>query len=123
MNTTNTITSYVDCISDATLADLLPIVDTTVLLRHIDRPAIRSYGTWRLSADLEVNGKRMTITTTTHDEDLKVHFVDPSEWNNMSEPTMTEGEAGEAILALLFAANEDELNEAAEEEEEAITNN
>lgn len=118
MNTSNNITSYVDCISDESLAELLPVDHCEAILRHIERPSIRGYGTWRLAADLEVNGKRITIVTTTHDEDLKVHFVDQSCWNNMSEPTMTESEAAEAILALLFAANEDEIIDAAENEED-----
>lgn len=119
MKTSTTITSHVDCISDETLAELLPIENTNVILRSVARPAVTSsYGTWRLSADLEVNGRKITITTTTHEEDLKTHYVDQSEWNNMSEPTMTEGEAAESILFILFAANEDELNEAAEDVEE-----
>lgn len=123
MNTQTTtnirITSYVDCISDETLAELLPMDDRSVILRHIARPMVYGYGTWALAADLEINGRKITIRTTTHDEDLKTHFVDQSAWNNMSEPTMTEAEAAESILSILFSANEDELMEDEDEEDEA----
>lgn len=46
------------------------------------------------------------------------HFVDQSAWNNMSEPTMTEAEAAESILSILFSANEDELMEDEDKEDE-----
>lgn len=110
MNTLyNTCTSYVDCISEAVLDELVPCKDQVVKLHDIRRPSIIGYGIWRLEAEFEVNGRRFTLIGRTHDEDLKLHFVDQSEWNNVSEPSMTEGDAAEAILRILINANEDEF--------------
>ena len=101
-----TIRSYEATITDSVLSDMLPETLSSVTLFHIYRPIISGYGQWKLLADMIIDGKEVTIRARTNNESLSQCFTNQGEWRGMTEPEMSQEEAGEAILAILIEANE-----------------
>lgn len=72
MNNLTNINSYVPTISDARLNELLPEVPASVDVKFYGRVTSKQtgYGTWRVTVELDINGKTCQFGFTSHDEEL-----------------------------------------------------
>jgi hypothetical protein len=65
---TQTITSYVDSITDSMLDEITKMDRASIVLLSINTPSQVHYGMWEVSADFEINGEKKTLKARTNDE-------------------------------------------------------
>lgn len=63
-----TITSYVNSITDSMLDETTKMDRASIVLHSINTPSQVHYGMWEVSADFEINGEKKTLKARTNDE-------------------------------------------------------
>lgn len=108
-----TITSYVNSITDNMLDEITKMDRASIVLHSINTPSQIHYGMWEVSADFAINGEKKTLKARTNDEAAIIAL------KNRHEETCDEVEQG--VLRLIADKNESIFDDADFEAKEAAS--